>query len=138
MPIALRGPCFACCSRKNRSTSPSVLVGDVVGKRTSARMSSGPVPTTHTNLVPPASMPPKSTLASPCSRLPRARFERVDAKRVGEPSAAREGFDRVEGLRRVDAVRYDGLAVVREHLEGGPVEEHAEADPTFPPPHRTR
>src|SRR6266576_4536586 len=41
-----------------------VAAGSRVGISNSARMSSGPVPTMHTNLVPPASMPPYRTLLS--------------------------------------------------------------------------
>src|SRR4051794_35452385 len=44
---------------------PSVSLGVVVGKRVCAFRSSGPVPTAHTNLVPPASIAPYKHISGP-------------------------------------------------------------------------
>src|SRR5882724_8886771 len=44
---------------------PSVSFGVVVGKRACAFRSSGPVPTAHTNLVPPASIAPYKDISDP-------------------------------------------------------------------------
>ena len=49
--------------RKNATASGIASDGLLVGKRTSARISSGPLPTAHTNLVPPASIPPQSSIS---------------------------------------------------------------------------
>jgi hypothetical protein len=58
MPIPASGPRRVCASRKKAMAWPMVSAGLVVGSRASARTSSGPVPTTQTNLVPPPSTPP--------------------------------------------------------------------------------
>ena len=48
----------AAAPRRRRSRRPIVAAGSRVGKRASRTIRSGDVPTTQTNLVPPASMPP--------------------------------------------------------------------------------
>src|SRR4051794_9794839 len=53
------------CARKKSMHLPSVSLGVVVGKRACAFRSSGPVPTAHTNLVPPASIAPYKDISEP-------------------------------------------------------------------------
>lgn len=50
MPTAANGPRADCCRRKKSTARSIVSHGDVVGMRSSARRSSGPVPTAQTNL----------------------------------------------------------------------------------------
>src|SRR5680860_596698 len=54
IPIASSGP----CSVKNSTARPSVSFGVVVGTVIALARSPGPVPTAHTNFVPPPSMLP--------------------------------------------------------------------------------
>ncbi len=63
MPIAAKDLSAAAWLRKNAPASGMASDGLLVGKRTSARISSGPLPTAHTNLVPPASIPPQSSIS---------------------------------------------------------------------------
>src|SRR4051794_40581172 len=65
MPMAASGSA-CCCSWKKAMIWGRFSSGVVVGKRVSARRSSGPVPTAQTIFVPPASMPPYNI----CSVLP--------------------------------------------------------------------
>ncbi len=69
-------PSSASCLRKKAIAWPSVSGGLVVGIRSSAIRSSGPLPTAHRNFVPPASMPPKSRRirCSICAPSRRQRF----------------------------------------------------------------
>jgi hypothetical protein len=59
MPIA--ATISGCCLKKAIACA-IVSAGVVVGKLVRTRRSPGPVPTAQTNLVPPASMPPKRVI----------------------------------------------------------------------------
>src|SRR3989304_593051 len=74
MPNAGMRPTSAPCLRKKALAWPIGSSGLVVGIRSSAIRSSGPLPTAHRNFVPPASIPPKSrrircSIGAPSRRL---------------------------------------------------------------------
>jgi hypothetical protein len=63
-PNALMGSNLRCARLKNSTQAANVDAGLDVGSTTLSSTLSGEVPTAHTNLVPPPSMAPYSTVSS--------------------------------------------------------------------------
>src|SRR3990172_181700 len=94
MPNAAMRPRSASCLRKKAIAWPIVSGGLVVGIRSSAIRSSGPLPTAHRNFVPPASMPPKSRRIRCSIGAPSRRFRFLDPPAGIQP---RQSDDDVDG-----------------------------------------
>src|SRR3972149_2712543 len=94
MPKAAMRPSPPSCLRKKAIAWPRVSGGLVVGIRSSAIRSSGPLPTAHRNFVPPASMPPKSCRIRCSIGAPSRRQRFLDPPVGNQPH---QSDDDVEG-----------------------------------------
>ena len=131
--MAAKGPCSALAVDRKRVTAIQRVgrSGVVVGMRVMSRRSLGPVPTAHTNLVPPASMAAMSGGPRSCDMGREAAGRTAAESRMPEA-----GVDLARGVGLVQRVEMDAVHAVVEQvaaLLGGVVDADPRTASSSPP-----